>query len=212
MELREIEIFLILAEELHFGRAAERLYVSQARVSQAISQQERHLGGALFDRSNRRQIRLTPLGRQLRDDLRPIYAGPLLGHLPHPSSTVEASTHVDLPGAGQRLSTRPRRVNARPSAVEFAEQALRATVPRDAPRHKIRDGRRGLDPITHRLSRPSSRYARFCRLATGSCGAVVRSSPSGHKIHRRGPAVGLYCLRCVTACCLRCRCTRFRGP
>ena len=75
MELREIEIFLILAEELHFGRAAQRLHVSQARVSQAISQQERRLGGALFDRANRRQIRLTPLGRQLCDDLRPVYAG-----------------------------------------------------------------------------------------------------------------------------------------
>ncbi|MEV4391962.1 LysR family transcriptional regulator [Nonomuraea sp. NPDC049607] len=73
MELRDIEIFLTLAEELHFGRAAERLHVSQARVSQAISQQERRLGGELFDRSNRRQIRLTPLGRQLSDDLRPIY-------------------------------------------------------------------------------------------------------------------------------------------
>ncbi|MFI6178577.1 MULTISPECIES: LysR family transcriptional regulator [unclassified Nonomuraea] len=73
MELRDIEIFLTLAEELHFGRAAERLHVSQARISQAISQQERRLGGELFDRSNRRQIRLTPLGRQLSDDLRPIY-------------------------------------------------------------------------------------------------------------------------------------------
>jgi DNA-binding transcriptional LysR family regulator len=75
MELRDIEIFLTLAEELHFGRAAARLHVSQARVSQAISLQERRLGGALFDRSNRRQIRLTPLGRQLREDLRPVYAG-----------------------------------------------------------------------------------------------------------------------------------------
>ncbi|WP_214415019.1 LysR family transcriptional regulator [Sphaerisporangium fuscum] len=75
MELRDIEIFLTLAEELHFGRTAERLRVSQARVSQAISQQERRLGGLLFDRSNRRQIRLTPLGRQLRNDLRPVYAG-----------------------------------------------------------------------------------------------------------------------------------------
>ncbi|MDQ0766754.1 LysR family transcriptional regulator [Streptomyces canus] len=35
MELRDIEIFLTLAEELHFGRTAERLHVSQARVSQA---------------------------------------------------------------------------------------------------------------------------------------------------------------------------------
>jgi DNA-binding transcriptional LysR family regulator len=75
MELRDIEIFLTLAEELHFGRAAARLHVSQARVSQAISHQERHLGGALFDRSNRRQVHLTPLGRQLRDDLQPVYAG-----------------------------------------------------------------------------------------------------------------------------------------
>ncbi|MEV4807259.1 LysR family transcriptional regulator [Nonomuraea sp. NPDC049421] len=75
MEVRDIEIFLTLAEELHFGRAAERLRVSQARISQAVSQQERRLGGALFDRSNRRRIRLTPLGRQLRDDLTPVYAG-----------------------------------------------------------------------------------------------------------------------------------------
>ena len=75
MELRDIEIFLTLAEELHFGRTAARLHVSQARVSQAIGQQERRLGAALFDRSNRRQVRLTPVGRQLCDDLRPVYAG-----------------------------------------------------------------------------------------------------------------------------------------
>ncbi len=75
MELRDIEIFLTLAEELHFARTAARLRVSQARVSQAISQQERRLGGLLFDRSNRRQVRLTPLGRQLRDDLGPVYVG-----------------------------------------------------------------------------------------------------------------------------------------
>ncbi|MFC7648339.1 LysR family transcriptional regulator [Streptosporangium lutulentum] len=75
MELRDIEIFLTLAEELHFGRTAARLHVSQARVSQAISQQERRIGTSLFDRSNRRQVRLTPVGRQLRDDLLPVYAG-----------------------------------------------------------------------------------------------------------------------------------------
>ncbi|MGI5328381.1 LysR family transcriptional regulator [Actinomadura nitritigenes] len=75
MELRDIEIFLTLAEELHFGRAAARLRVSQARVSQAIRAQERRLGGALFDRSNRRRIVLTPLGRQLREDLLPLYQG-----------------------------------------------------------------------------------------------------------------------------------------
>jgi DNA-binding transcriptional LysR family regulator len=68
VELRDIEIFLALAEELHFGRTAERLLVSQARVSQSIKQQERRIGGALFDRTSR-SVRLTPLGERLRDRL-----------------------------------------------------------------------------------------------------------------------------------------------
>lgn len=72
MELRDIEIFLTLAEELHFGRTAERLHVSQARVSQAISKQERRIGAALFDRSSRR-VALTPIGRRLREDLQQAY-------------------------------------------------------------------------------------------------------------------------------------------
>ncbi|MFB4315201.1 LysR family transcriptional regulator [Actinomadura sp. 21ATH] len=68
MELRDIEIFLTLAEELHFGRTAERLHVSQARVSQAVRKQERRLGVVLFDRTSRR-VTLTPVGRRLREDL-----------------------------------------------------------------------------------------------------------------------------------------------
>lgn len=68
MELRDIEIFLTLAEELHFGRTAERLRVSPARVSQAIALQERRIGAALFDRTSRR-VTLTPIGARLRDDL-----------------------------------------------------------------------------------------------------------------------------------------------
>jgi DNA-binding transcriptional LysR family regulator len=69
VELRDIEIFLMLAQELHFGRTAERLHVSQARVSQAIKKQERQIGGGLFERTSR-NVTLTPLGAQLRDDLR----------------------------------------------------------------------------------------------------------------------------------------------
>ncbi|MEU6073918.1 LysR family transcriptional regulator [Micromonospora sp. NPDC047074] len=74
MELRDIEIFLTLSAELHFGRTAERLRISQARVSQAIKQQERSIGGRLFERTSR-AVRLTPLGDQLRDDLTPHYQG-----------------------------------------------------------------------------------------------------------------------------------------
>ncbi|MER6510108.1 LysR family transcriptional regulator [Nonomuraea sp. NPDC001636] len=74
MELRDIEIFLALAEELHFARTAERLHVTPARITKAIQKQERQIGGLLFERTPR-SVRLTPLGRQLRDDLWPIYSG-----------------------------------------------------------------------------------------------------------------------------------------
>ncbi|WP_280319216.1 LysR family transcriptional regulator [Nocardia wallacei] len=74
MEIRDIEIFLTLAEELHFGRTAARLHVSVARVSQAIKKQERAIGALLFDRDNR-TVRLTTVGAQLRDDLLPVRAG-----------------------------------------------------------------------------------------------------------------------------------------
>ncbi|ADD45675.1 LysR family transcriptional regulator [Stackebrandtia nassauensis] len=68
MELRDIEIFLTLAEELHFGRTATRLRVTPARVSQSIAKQERRIGAALFDRSSRSVV-LTAIGERLRDDL-----------------------------------------------------------------------------------------------------------------------------------------------
>jgi DNA-binding transcriptional LysR family regulator len=73
VERREIEIFLTLAEELHFGRTAERLLVSTARVSQTISNLERRFGALLFERTSRR-VTLTPVGRALRDDLKPAFA------------------------------------------------------------------------------------------------------------------------------------------
>lgn len=74
MELRDIEIFLTLAEELHFGRTAARMHLSQARVSQSIAKQERRVGAALFERTSRR-VALTPIGARLRDDLAVSYQG-----------------------------------------------------------------------------------------------------------------------------------------
>jgi hypothetical protein len=60
-EIREVEIFLVMAEELHFRRAADRLYLSPSRVSQAVRALEDRVGARLFDRTNR-WVRLTPLG------------------------------------------------------------------------------------------------------------------------------------------------------
>ncbi|KAA1423923.1 LysR family transcriptional regulator [Mumia zhuanghuii] len=72
MELREIEVFLVLSDELHFGRTAERLFITQSRVSQTVRAMESRIGGRLFDRTSRR-VALTPLGVQLRDEVRPAY-------------------------------------------------------------------------------------------------------------------------------------------
>jgi DNA-binding transcriptional LysR family regulator len=72
VDLTQVRAFLVLADELHFGRAAERLGLSQPRVSRLISALEREAGGALFDRTTRR-VRLTPLGTRLRDGWRPAY-------------------------------------------------------------------------------------------------------------------------------------------
>ncbi|MFH8369670.1 LysR family transcriptional regulator [Streptomyces sp. NPDC018031] len=66
----ELECFLLLAEELHFGRTATRMRLSRARVSQLVQRLERRVGAPLFVRTSRR-VALTSLGRQLRDDLAP---------------------------------------------------------------------------------------------------------------------------------------------
>ena len=72
IEAREIEAFLAVADELHFGRAAARLHLSPTRISQTVLALERRIGGQLFERSSRR-VRLTPLGAQLLGELRPAY-------------------------------------------------------------------------------------------------------------------------------------------
>ncbi|WP_156325931.1 LysR family transcriptional regulator [Nonomuraea sp. SBT364] len=72
MDWQEIEAFLAVADELHFGRAADRLGLSQARVSQMIKKLERRVGASLFDRTTRR-VSLTPIGQGLLADLAPAH-------------------------------------------------------------------------------------------------------------------------------------------
>jgi DNA-binding transcriptional LysR family regulator len=91
--MRELECFLVLAEELHFGRTAERLYLTQSRVSQLLRALEHRIGGRLVERTSRR-VSLTPLGQEFVESLRPAYAA---------LERVVASTRQKAAGSGGQL-------------------------------------------------------------------------------------------------------------
>ncbi len=73
MKLNQLRYFVVLAEDLHFRKAAERLGITQAPLSLAIQELERELGGQLFHRT-RRKVALTEIGIFLQDNARSILA------------------------------------------------------------------------------------------------------------------------------------------
>jgi len=70
---RDLRYFVAVAEEQHFTRAAERLFVSQPALSKQIRMLERQLGASLFDRG-RDGVRLTPVGEALLPHAREVLA------------------------------------------------------------------------------------------------------------------------------------------
>lgn len=71
MKLHFLRYFAVLAEELHFGRAADRLAITQPPLSSAIKALEEELGVRLFDRDSK-QVQLTPAGAAFLVDVRAI--------------------------------------------------------------------------------------------------------------------------------------------
>jgi DNA-binding transcriptional LysR family regulator len=73
LDLRLVEYFVAVAEELHFGRAAARLHIAQPSLSHQIRRMEEQLGVTLFQRTSRR-VELTPAGEVLLRDGRRLLA------------------------------------------------------------------------------------------------------------------------------------------
>jgi DNA-binding transcriptional LysR family regulator len=73
LDLRRLRYFVAVAQELHFGRAAGRLFVAQPVLTRQIRRLEQELGVGLFTRTTR-DVQLTPAGEQLLSDARPLLA------------------------------------------------------------------------------------------------------------------------------------------
>ncbi|MBD0419358.1 LysR family transcriptional regulator [Streptomyces sp. TRM S81-3] len=139
MERDELECFLLLAEELHFGRTADRMRLSRARVSQLVQRLERRVGAPLFTRTSRR-VALTSLGRQLRTDLEPHYRA-IEAALERAAATargIDTVLHVGfanpLTGEIVMRATEALRVSHPGLAVEICE------VPLADPYGQLREG------------------------------------------------------------------------
>jgi DNA-binding transcriptional LysR family regulator len=108
MELRHLRYFVAVAEELHFRRAAERLYVAQPAVSEQIRKLEAELGVRLFDRTHR-SVHLTEPGKALLAEARRVLR------------LAEAAQHAAR-NASERMRDRLR--------IGYVPDALPSSVPR----------------------------------------------------------------------------------
>lgn len=158
MELRQLTYFSVVAEELHFGRAAERLHISQPPLSVQIRKLEQELGTPLLLRSTRR-VELTPAGAELQARLAQLL--PLLheavGGLDEVRSGargrltagfVSSASYTLLPASVRRFRTERPQVELRLVPLTSAEQleriqegvldvAIVRDPSRDIPFHRI---------------------------------------------------------------------------
>ena len=179
MELRQIRFAVAVAEDRHFGRAAERMFIAQPALSQHVRRLERELGAQLFDRGAR-HVRVTPAGEAFlgvaRHILRQADEATAAARRAEVGVAGSVSIGASLPMAAPVLSLLLRRsAKARPevrptlvagSARELVElvrrRELDVALIADSPVHGLRSIRVLDDPIVvllpahHRLARSES--------------------------------------------------------
>ncbi|MFO0551763.1 MAG: LysR substrate-binding domain-containing protein [Polyangiaceae bacterium] len=178
MELRLLRSFLVVAEELHFGRAARRLSISQPPLSAQIKKLEDELGAVLFERT-KRKVELTAAGRELCERARRLLA-----------EADKAALEVQRIARGESGSLR----------IGYAAAATHAVLPALVPRFRAshRDVRLELFEMPSATQPPALRERRIdlglvcapvdapdLRLHVLAREALFVALPAGHPLARR---------------------------
>jgi len=138
MEVTDAKAFLVLAEELHFGRAAQRLQVGQPPLSRQIQRLERTLGTKLFKRTSR-QVELTIAGRSLIEPARELVAASqraveavkstMTGQIGTVSlGFAGASANAEVAALTRELAIRAPRLRFEVQSSQFADDSLQKVL------------------------------------------------------------------------------------
>jgi DNA-binding transcriptional LysR family regulator len=170
MDLRRLKCFIAVAEDLHFGRAAERVHLSQPAVSLQIKSLEDELGVQLFSRTNRR-VSLTHAGA--------VFFNEAKGLLEHTEAVLNSIRELDSEGPDKLIigSTAPAIYSLAPAIVTALREYLPGTEVRMSVLSTEQQGEALLDGKIHAgLVHPPMSHKTISLLPVGSAKIVLALS------------------------------------